>query len=1290
MAILFLLAALLQEPVSSTLYGFRFLTGKVGGSVTHQCFYSITPANKHDRKYWCKIAGSGVCHTVISTTGYISKQHVGRVSLEDIPQNGTFTVTMTELEKNDTGTYRCGIGTTNRDLFVSLNLTVLADAAALGPTELVWGELHGSVTVLCPPGDTRGGEKRFWCKLGRNGCALIANTGGYVGKSYQGRIFITPQESSGVFKILINDLKKEDSGLYMCGTGKLSGGDSLQAVALQVTTASTLPKRPKLLSGTVGGSLSLKCHYDPQGNYEQKYLCRWKEASCALLVDADGFVHESYKGRIQITSGAQENGTYTVVMSHLREEDAGWYWCGAKNGHTEHTSSVKLLIQKESCSLQDPETSTLVKRTLSIPAAYGMLTQRSITGLTYTVSTVTENSITGLMYVTGTSTESTSIPLSDDDPDTFVTKSTSILLPTDHPGTFVTESTSILLPTDHPVTFVTESTSILLPTDHPGTFVTESTSILLSNDPPNTFVTRTISTPLSPNPLGTFVTSPGENYESSSSESHLLPVVLPALILLIFITVTILVLIKIKLQKEMGGERSAMGDLEAAPIRSDPNPVKEQMMEETPRPEKVQECRTESGKCRIIYAILGRFRMIDLYLEEITAFASLVQGRIGGNAGLEVRGVFKTARHCQSPVSGCGREAGHPEKVLGSTTNTSKTRSGNARKMTLLAFAFLLAFLPAESANSRYPPKAAISSPVFGPGQVYGLLNGSVTVKCFYPPTRVNRHDRKYWCRESGTSCRTVASTSGYTAPGYRHRISITDYPQAENFQIDISGLTAADAGTYQCGIGINGRGLSHKVSLDVSEGPHETEGAELFYVKLHSTLTMSCSFGKDNESVRKYLCKMEKDGCHDIVDSYGKVDEDYMGRVLLTNEQSPGSFSVVITQMDWEDSGLYLCGAGKYGETGETKELDVHVYEETNVPQVKPTIIGVKGSSVTFECHYEPRKRSSMKYWCKWRQNGCARIIDTTGYVSGPYEGRVAIIDSPANNTMTIILNQLKDSDKGYYWCMTDEEKEQQSSAELKVIDGEPGLKGKKEVEAQAGSRLDLTCSYPCKYYSYQKYWCKWGDASCTPMPAADQRQPGPDVTCDTDNKTVVLSFDSVAKTDQGWYWCGVKRDGLFGETMAVHLEVTEADSESSDQRQGHSALPLALGLAGTVILVLVAAFAIFKYRQLKRSDLVSVGSYRTNISMSDFESVKEYSASNNACVKDTQETQIGGDELITTAATPESAAEIKKAKRSSKEDADLAYSTYLLTSNAISQGGSGGDSAVPDMAPPKWEGQI
>ncbi|NXT53639.1 PIGR protein, partial [Pluvianellus socialis] len=501
-------------PVSSTLYGSRFLIGEVGGSVTHQCFYSITPANKHDRKYWCRIAKSGVCYTIISTTGYTSEDHAGRVFLEDTPENGTFTVMLTALKKSDMGTYRCGIGTTNRDLYVSLNLTVVADAGALGPTELVRGELWGSVTVLCPPRDTRGGEKRFWCKLGRTRCILIADTHGYVEKSYQGRIFITPQESSGAFKILINDLKKEDSGLYKCGTGRLSGWDGQRVVALQVTAASTLPKRPKFLSGTVGGSLSLKCHYDPKGNYEKKYLCRWKGASCSLLVDADGFVHESYKGRIQIASGDQENGTYTVVMRQLREEDAGWYWCGAKNGHTEHTSSVKLRIQKETCSSQDPETSTLMKPTLSpSPAAYSTPTQGSITGLTYATA-----------------------------------------------------------------------------------IVTRSASTLLPAAPPRTSVTP-----------------PGKIYhERSSGESRLLPVVLPALILLIFITITFLALTKIKLQKKMGEESSTAGNLAAAPVRSDLSPVKEQRMEETLSPDKAPECRTDPGKGRWVSSGTGTARVVSL------------------------------------------------------------------------------------------------------------------------------------------------------------------------------------------------------------------------------------------------------------------------------------------------------------------------------------------------------------------------------------------------------------------------------------------------------------------------------------------------------------------------------------------------------------------------------------------------------------------------------------------------------------------------------------------------------
>ena len=138
-----LLPSFPKEPASSTLYGPRFLTGAVGGSITHQCFYSITPANRHDRKFWCKRKRDGICYTIISTTNFIAEDHMGRVALEDVPQNGTFMVTMTQLKASDTGTYRCGIGPTNSNLYVSLNLTVSAG------TVMGQGEGQAPFATLC-------------------------------------------------------------------------------------------------------------------------------------------------------------------------------------------------------------------------------------------------------------------------------------------------------------------------------------------------------------------------------------------------------------------------------------------------------------------------------------------------------------------------------------------------------------------------------------------------------------------------------------------------------------------------------------------------------------------------------------------------------------------------------------------------------------------------------------------------------------------------------------------------------------------------------------------------------------------------------------------------------------------------------------------------------------------------------------------------------------------------------------------------------------------------------------
>ncbi|NWS81274.1 PIGR protein, partial [Toxostoma redivivum] len=477
--------------VSSSLHGSRFLTGGLGGSITHQCFYSTTPANKHQRKYWCKIAANGVCYTIIASR-FISSEYRGRVALGDVPQNGTFTVTMTGLRSSDSGTYRCGIGSTNEGLYISLNLTVLEDAPVSRPTQLIQGELHGSVTVLCPSGDTQRDQNRFWCKVGRSSCTLMASSDGFVNRRYQGRIVISSQESSGAFKVLINDLKKEDLGLYLCGTQGLRGQKSPQEVVLQVATASTLPRRPKFLSATVGGSVSFQCHHDPKGTYEKKYLCRWEAGSCQVLLDHKGFVLESYRGRIQMSSS--DPGSSTVVLRQLREEDEGWYWCGASSGHAELTAPLKLLIHKETCSSRDPGTSTRVRPTAPSPAAPSTAWHRSVAGMGSVTQDTTMGSVTQDTRV-GSVTQDTTM------------------------GTVPKGTTMGAVPRDTRMGTVTQGSSSLLPTATPGTSAT----------------------------------SPGETFqESSSGEQLLLPVVLAALLLLICITITILTLAKIKLQKQTG------------------------------------------------------------------------------------------------------------------------------------------------------------------------------------------------------------------------------------------------------------------------------------------------------------------------------------------------------------------------------------------------------------------------------------------------------------------------------------------------------------------------------------------------------------------------------------------------------------------------------------------------------------------------------------------------------------------------------------------------------------------
>lgn len=113
-----------------------------------------------------------------------------------------------------------------------------------------------------------------------------------------------------------------------------------------------------------------------------------------------------------------------------------------------------------------------------------------------------------------------------------------------------------------------------------------------------------------------------------------------------------------------------------------------------------------------------------------------------------------------------------------------------------------------------------MKSPIFGPQEVNSVEGRSVSITCYYPDSSVNRHTRKYWCRQGAQGrCTTLVSSEGYISRDYEGRANLTNFPESNTFVVNIDHLTRGDSGRYKCGLGINSRGLSFDVNLEVLRG---------------------------------------------------------------------------------------------------------------------------------------------------------------------------------------------------------------------------------------------------------------------------------------------------------------------------------------------------------------------------------------------------------------------------------------------------------------------------------------
>ncbi|XP_007525236.1 CMRF35-like molecule 2 [Erinaceus europaeus] len=81
------------------------------------------------------------------------------------------------------------------------------------------------------------------------------------------------------------------------------------------------------VSGTIGSSLTVRCHYETQYKGYNKYWCRGPDApDCTKIVETHGKEREVRSGRVTIRDHAKSL-TFTVTIEDLSAQDAGPYWC---------------------------------------------------------------------------------------------------------------------------------------------------------------------------------------------------------------------------------------------------------------------------------------------------------------------------------------------------------------------------------------------------------------------------------------------------------------------------------------------------------------------------------------------------------------------------------------------------------------------------------------------------------------------------------------------------------------------------------------------------------------------------------------------------------------------------------------------------------------------------------------------------------------------------------------------------------------------------------------------------
>ncbi|XP_068275625.1 CMRF35-like molecule 1 [Nyctibius grandis] len=297
-----------------------------GSTLSLQCSYAAL-AVYQQQKAWCRVTDDGQCEPLVETTypnqnQYTNRATKGYVTIEDDSTRQTVSITMTNLQAEDSDTYVCAYRSYTGG-YLPLKTISLQVFKEVHKSEL------DSLSVQCKyRAWVHSTDIKTWCRRDQTWCKIWVSTDGSStssnSKALKDRALIQDDTKKRTITITIQKLQAQDAGVYWCALFTYPQITQIMEVRLSVS------KKTQQYTVKESGNVSVQCRYSAQDyGAVSKAWCKEGARRCTTLVTTvkpSEYRRTLQQGRVTIQDDTQQ-GIVTITMEKLQARDSGVYWC---------------------------------------------------------------------------------------------------------------------------------------------------------------------------------------------------------------------------------------------------------------------------------------------------------------------------------------------------------------------------------------------------------------------------------------------------------------------------------------------------------------------------------------------------------------------------------------------------------------------------------------------------------------------------------------------------------------------------------------------------------------------------------------------------------------------------------------------------------------------------------------------------------------------------------------------------------------------------------------------------